>query len=249
MKVEKSYRTHRMASVPFKRVTLSLLAAALLTVGPAGATLLGPSSTVFPDLIATPAGTLLASTSVPFVASVGTYSGTLRAAVYLDATPLAVVCPTGGCLDFYYQVVNNATSRDPISRESNINFGGFLTSASFRTDGGALASGSAGFTNGTVPPMTADRDALGNVVGFNFNPPTSAEVLPGLTSTVVVIRTNATQFTSGFSSTIDGSVTTVPTFQPTVTTVIPEPGSFLLLGSGLLAVVFVTRRFALRAKQ
>ena len=231
-----------------KLALLGILAVLILSI-PAQATILAPSATVFPDLIATPAGTLMASTSVPFAASVGTYSGILRAAVYLDATPLVGVCPTGGCLDFYYQVVNNPGSRDAISRESNINFGGFITSASFRIDGGSLVSGSAGFTNGTIPPVTADRDALGNVVGFNFNPPTTAEVLPGTTSNVLVIRTNATAFTSGFSSTIDGSVTTVPTFQPATAPGVPEPGSFLLFGSGLIALTFVTRRMTLRSKQ
>jgi len=147
-----------------KLALLGLVAALILSL-PVEATIVAPSATRFADLFATPARTFLAFSSVPFTASVRTYSGILKATVYLDATPLVGVCPAGGCLDFYYQVVNNAGSRDSISRESNINFGGFITSASFRINGASPVAGSAAFPNGTVTPITADRDALGNVGG------------------------------------------------------------------------------------
>ena len=196
-----------------------------------------PGDTVFPGLVppGTDPGTLLASLSVAFISTLGTTSGTVVSAVFREF---------GGTLDFYYQVTNNSTAPncgtagkpacDPISRETDTTFTGFSTSTGFRVDGSGLPGGI--FVNGTVSPVTADRNSVGDVVGFSFFPPDSAKIQPGQTSDVLVISTNATNFTSGNASVIDGGVTTVAAFEPALAP-IPEPGSFLLLGGALVTLL------------
>src|SRR5690348_254900 len=210
-----------------------LIAALLIAVAPgAHATILAPGTAGIPTVISTPAGTLLASLSSPFTSSLGTDSGTIVSAVYRNGV--------SGFLDFYYQIVLNTTSTncgavgqqpcDPISRETDTNFFGFTTAVGFRTDGSTLPGGI--FADGTVAPVTADRNSVGDVVGFSFNPPDSSKIQPGQTSNVLVIETNATNFNPGNASIIDGGVTTVASFEPTGTpqTPTPEPSTLMLFG-------------------
>jgi hypothetical protein len=219
----------------------STLIAAVLSIGffavPSQAILVGtvqanPGDTVFPGLVppGTPTGTLLASISenYSFSTTAGTTKGIVKTAVYQEA---------GGTLDFYYQVFNDATSATAIARLTADTFTGFDTWLGFRVDCGALPCG-AGFVDGTVQPVTADRNGAGSVVGFNFSPPDSAKVLPGTTSSVLVISTNATSYQPGDLSIIDGGTQTLPAFQPAV----PEPMSFMLLGSGLLCLGLLRRK-------
>jgi len=197
------------------------------------------------DILATPAGTLLASVVQPLVTL--DYTGTLTAAVLRNA---------GGTLDFYYQVSNDATSIDPLARETNTTFKSiappqiFTTEARYRTDDAGLPLlFVAGDVNAT--PLSADRTSNARVVGFGFLSPVVLEGIdPGETSMILVVRTNAVAFTGGISSVIDGTTSTVRTFSPLATPIstVPEPASLLLLSSAFGAAGYLARHRARRKK-
>jgi hypothetical protein len=213
---------------------LSILAIGIVVLSPsASATILNgclvtPGQTIILagcDATTAPFGTLLASLSAPFTTANGTTSGTLVSAVYREA---------GGTLDFYYQVTISTTAGnvsgaggcghgggqpacDPISRETDTDFSTWITSLAFRTDGG-LVNGTTGFVNGTVPPVTGDRNSPGgNVIGWSFSPPDSAKIRPGTISNILVISTNATHFKAGNATVLDGSGVMVASFAPSAT--------------------------------
>ena len=216
--------------------TVPIIAAAcIITMAPAsqatplvGTVLTSPGATVFPTLTSAAPGTLLASLVAPysFATTAGTTSGTLTSAVYRNSS---------GTLDFYYQVMNSSGSATDIAREIDTSFAGVTTWTGYRTD----AVGP--FVAGTVAPVTADRNVAGSVVGFNFNPPESAEILHGTTSDILVISTNSLLFTAGNASVIDGGTSTVASFAAVPTSGVPEPTTTLLIGGGLAAVAILRR--------
>jgi len=173
------------------------------------------------------------------------YTGTLAA---------AVVRNSAGTLDFYYQVSNDATSIDSLTRETNASFRSatlpptiFATEVFYRTDDANL--GAFGFTTGDAgaTPRTADRTTNGRVVGFNFVAlAPGAEIDPGDTSMILVVRTNALTFMNGTSSVINGATDSVATFQPL--SAVPEPASLLLLSSAFGAASYMARHRVKRRK-
>src|ERR1035438_2605442 len=225
--------------VPALVLTLACMIVPSANADLSGTTPLAPTSTVFPGLVppGTDPGTLLASESEPFsfTTTGGTTSGFVDSAVFQE---------TGGTLDFYYQVLNNANSASALARMTATSFVGFTTGTAvgFRVDGGSLPGSE--FVDGSVAPITADMNSNGSVIGFSFNPPDSAKIAPGLVSNVLVISTDATNFTAGNASVIDGGAATVASFQPSASTV-PEPRFYsLLLFVGIVAgAVFYRKRF------
>jgi hypothetical protein len=96
-----------------------------------------------------------------------------------------------------FQVTNTNSSPNffSLGQEANTNFGGFSTDVGYITNGSTLPSSP--FLNGSGAPNTVDRSALpGSTVVFNFVTP---GIIPGSTSDVLVIVTNATNFDSNGS--------------------------------------------------
>ena len=127
--------------------------------------------------------------------------------------------PYGG-LTFVYVVTNAPTSTDAIGRTTLNGFTGFLTDTSFQLGGPGLA------------PTYMDRSiGTGNVVGFSFfGPPVgTSALLPGMTSAVLVVQTDAPSWTLSTGNVIDGSIASGPIYAPAV----PEPATMLLLAGGL----------------
>lgn len=207
----------------FAALAVALTGSALAVVP--GTSPLAPGNTVVAGVVpfGNNPGTLLATIASPwsFTTTAGTTSGRFTTAVFQEA---------GGTLDFYYQVTNDPGSATALARMIAVNFSTFSTSVGYVLDGGATMGGL--FLNGTWAPTSADRNASGSVVGFNWDNPN--ELQPGTISYTMVISTNATAFTAGNVSLIDGGATTVAAFQPTA---VPEPATMAALGMGALALI------------
>jgi hypothetical protein len=95
------------------------------------------------------------------------------------------------------------------------------------------------FTNGTEQSDYADR-TLAGVIGFNFVPNGASKILPGTTSFIQIIRTNATSYTPGNFGLLDGIADNAAGFAPT--SPVPEPESYAMILVGLGLVGFIVKR-------
>jgi hypothetical protein len=209
-----------------KRFTLACLALAALLCAPAAhAALLTPNSVQLPAASEpNPGGLLLASTTLPF-ASPGAFSGTLTSSVYSGDPTNSL-----GGLTFTYSLVNDAVSTNNIARLSTTDFTGFATDASYNA-------------GTSIAPGLIDRNLSGSAVGFSFFPspldPFANFLLPGATSSLLVVQTDAQFYVPTTAFVIDGGIASVATFGPSL---VPEPATFALAAAGLLAVVATRRR-------
>lgn len=161
---------------------------------------------------------------VPFVAL--TFTGTLTSTV-IAGDPSN---PYGG-LTFTYQISNDPGSPNAINRLTvqDAELPLFLTDVSYQTPAA-----------GVIPTLMGRPTA--DVVGWSWIAPIlgSGVILPGTTSAVVVIQTNALYWKPIVANVIDGSTANPPSFGPTV----PEPSGLVLAGLGSvgLALGLLRRR-------
>lgn len=95
-----------------------------------------------------------------------------------------------------------------------------------------------------IVPTSAARGGGGTAVGFDFGFANPIE--PGEESRFFFVRTNATAYDDGGTVVINGGLdafdlTIITTFQPVS---VPEPSTWLLLGSGVIGIAFARRHIA-----
>jgi hypothetical protein len=205
-------------------ICITILALGLATVAPwASANVIAPGTSNTPDLL-TPVGATLADTgAVSF--SNGLVSGTVEEIVLRDTAT--------GFLDFVYAIHNTGTDNIVRSTTAAFNIGAtFITDVGFDPTSLTNLLGNAA----SVAPLTVDRNGSGSTVGFNFG---LLAFVPGSDTFNLVVDTNASFFTSGTLSFIDGGTGTVTGFAPTTA---PEPASLALMGAGIIFCARLLRR-------
>jgi len=153
------------------------------------------------------------------------YNGFARAAVY----------DTGTGLDFYYQFSNDSTSINGVER---------LAMFDFSSENGDIvqvfqtATGFDGiFVNGTESSDNADRTTPG-VIGFSFEPDGFSKIIPGTSSYIQIIRTNARDYVAGNFGLLNGFGDNAVGFAPAI----PEPETYAMMLAGLGLIGFIGRR-------
>ena len=161
-----------------------------------------------------------------------TFTATFQEWVYRDPGNTLPGC-SGKCLDFVYQFHNDINSKDNLERFSMSSFAGL---------------GMAGLVNvgmdklGIHDPISATWSSDAKVIAFNYTP-FGDQINRGETTQLMVIETQATQYTDGWVSAQDGTAGSAPALAPQA---VPEPTSLGLLGGGLIVVGgFVRRKLGL----
>lgn len=200
------------AQLPAKLVVL-LTFTLLLPL--AHASVLAPGGVVSPSAM-TPTGAVLAMASGTLVPPVSPdFTATYTTWVYRD--PLNFFC--ANCLDFVYQFTNNGPAVN--ERYSMSSFDGFSVNVGVPDLSAHV-------------PVNINRTVSGggSIVAFNYFP-FGDEINVGETTQLLVIETNALHFTNGSVSAQNGTAGSNVAFQPAA---IPEPGSLMLMGGGLIAL-------------
>jgi hypothetical protein len=180
------------------------------------AAVIGPSG--FSPLVAGApvGGAVIATSTLPYTgvntSSSVVFSGVETSQVFLGDPGN----PLGG-LTFVYQLNNSSSSPDAIDRVSLSSFGGITTDVEY-------------FGSGVAPSFGDRSSSPGDIVGFDFF---GATLTPGATTSELIIRTNAQQFTNNTMSVTDGGDGVVSSFGPAVNAgTSPEPASLAIIGLG-----------------
>ncbi|HEY5331814.1 MAG TPA: PEP-CTERM sorting domain-containing protein [Acidobacteriaceae bacterium] len=231
---------------------LSLAAVLAASAPVAMATLLTPGQNAVHPVDTTTAlqsqGEFVATTGVTDFSAL-TFNGSFTETVYRNATgnTVAGCTPISGCLDYVFTFTNDpkssggkvsptnplpaGVSADAILIATMANFLGYTVDADYITG-----------TYSNPAPVSVSLDTYGTV-NYNFS---TSGVGFGKTSDSLVLYTNATVDSGGLFGVADGSNKTVTDFGPfhavSTASSVPEPGSLILLGTGLLTTVGVARR-------
>jgi hypothetical protein len=200
-----------------------------------------PGGSVVPDLLAGPAGTLVDSMLTPLTGAPDLIAN-LRTAVVQNA---------GGTLDFYYQIGNSGMSAHALALTSHLAFAlpalTFATDVFYRLENGGLDFFHDGSEDAT--PLESSRTADGVIVDFDFGTSNLTRINSGEVSSILVIRTNATNYVPGLTlATNDGVSVGGDSFAPFAPSTVPEPTSLLLLSSAFAAAGYMARHRAARRR-
>ncbi|MDD5141508.1 MAG: PEP-CTERM sorting domain-containing protein [Verrucomicrobiales bacterium] len=131
-------------------------------------------------------------------------------------------------LTFTYLIQMDPTTVDPVSRFTISSFANFLTDVSETTS-----------NPGDIVPSSVNRSiAPGNVVRFSFD---TMLLGAGTTSALLVIQTDAQNWTTTSAGLVDGVGTQADSVAPTPVVSVPEP-SQIMLGALSLFGLLIFRR-------
>lgn len=194
--------------------------------------------------------TPLASTSSTVTSPGNSFTGTFTSAVYANFASAADAMNTGftegmAVLDFVYQFTNAADSATAVGRLSFFDFAPGIDPNQFDVlvwDQAADPDGAGTlFVTGQQEADNAERGAAGKSISLVYGDNAIGnKINPGESSFAILLRVNATNYSSGFFSALNGTPASAPSFAPVAA--IPEPETYALLLAGLGAVGFVARR-------
>ncbi len=168
-------------------------------------------------------GTVLATTSVPF--SSGVLQGTLISSVISSGLNTNVSL-TG--LTFTYQIVVSSLSADSASQISVSSFASFQTDTSYNNTGS--------YAGTELPDYISRSSGAGDVVRFTF---LTSPIGAGASSALLVIQTDALNWTYTTAGITDGQTVNVNSYAPLA---VPEPASCALILMGLAVAGLRLRR-------
>ena len=188
---------------------------------------LGPGGFVFPPPPGvSPVGTLLATTTTPFLSA--TLNGTLVSRVYSgDSTS-----PFSG-LTFTYQILLSPSSPNGVSQLSVSRYASFATDVSYFGDGATNVAPS-------FISRSSEGGSVGDVMQFHFGAPGPESLMPGNTSSLLIVQTSSPSFQATTASIIDGVA--VPNIASLAPFTVPEPSAAVLGITGLVAWAVARRK-------